>query len=108
MRINGHPRAEYTPDAYGIQILTDAHLARARSLAEWDVQEMAPARHLVQARDLAPWFADDIPAPEVLAAARHDFGDMILTPEAIAARPRFRIVPGNPPRAVPNEDALTP
>lgn len=45
VRINRHLRSQYVPDAYGIQVLTDAHLSREASLTAWDVEEMAPERH---------------------------------------------------------------
>ena len=79
---------EFTPDAHGIQILTDAHLARARSLTGWNVNPVAGGRYLVQARDLEPWYSGTQPDPDVLAAARADFADMILTPSAIDAHTR--------------------
>ena len=75
-------------DAYGIQLLTDTHLAHAHDLSRWDVQTVAPGRHLVQARDLDPWYAADQPDPAVLEQARADFGDMILTPAIAEAEPR--------------------
>lgn len=71
---------EYVPDAHGMQVLTDAHLARATDLSNWDIQPLTPGRHLVQSRDPAAWYADHQPDPDILATARHDFGDMLLTP----------------------------
>ncbi|GAB2680998.1 hypothetical protein [Thalassiella azotivora] len=82
-----HLHHEYVPDAHGIQVLTDAHLARARDLSSWQVTSLAGGRHLVEAADLAPWFAGDDVDPEVLAAARDDFGDMVLTKEVVKANP---------------------
>ncbi len=70
-----------------MQVLTSDHLHRAADLSGWSVIEVAPDRFLVEARDLRPWFAADEPDPDVLAAARDDFGDMLLTPEIIAANP---------------------
>lgn len=83
--LNRHLLDRYTPDAHGLQILTDRHLEKARDLSGWHVEEVAPSRFLVRAGDLEPWFAGPEPGPELLAAARHDFGAMILTPTAIAA-----------------------
>jgi hypothetical protein len=49
-------RDEFTPDAYGVQVLTGKHLAKTSNLDGWDVSLVAPDRYLVQARDLVPWF----------------------------------------------------
>ncbi|MEU2201791.1 hypothetical protein [Isoptericola sp. NPDC019482] len=76
---------EYLPDAYGLQVLTSRHLAKAHDLSAWMVIDLGNDRHLVQHPDPAAWFAHDHPDPDVLAAARRDFGDLILTPEAYAA-----------------------
>ncbi|MGQ1839206.1 hypothetical protein ACT4S2_12190 [Kocuria turfanensis] len=70
-------------DAHGIQLLTDRHLARARDLSDWTITEVVPTRYLVQAKNLEPWYATDTPDPELVAQARADFGDMILTPETV-------------------------
>jgi hypothetical protein len=82
---NRHLWDKFVPDAHGIQLLTEAHLARAGNLDAWDVQRLTPSRYLVQAKDLRPWFAAEEIDPEVLAAARQDFHDMLLTPEVIEA-----------------------
>lgn len=92
--LNAHLLPEYVPDAHGFQILTDAHLSHARDLSAWTITPLGHGRHLVEAPDLEPWLRplkamkeginldptlivpDD---KEVLAQARHDFGDMILT-----------------------------
>jgi hypothetical protein len=66
-------------DAHGVQLLTTAHLERANDLSGWDVEEVGQDRYLVQAVDLHPWFAADAPDPQVLAQARSDFGDMIIS-----------------------------
>jgi hypothetical protein len=80
---------EYIPDAHGVQVLTDAHLARANNLDAWHVQALTPTRYLVQAKDLQPWYGTGTdPAADVLTAARDDFGDMLLTIEVIKNRPR--------------------
>ena len=75
-------------DAYGIQLLTDAHLAHAHDLSGWHVETVAPGRHVVRARDLAASYAGNQPDPAVLERARADFGDMILTAAVAAAEPR--------------------
>lgn len=91
-----HLWSRFVPDANGIQILTDSHLDKARDLsANWDVTELSPGRWLVQAKDLGPWYDDiddesarmeaDYVDVDVLRQARHDFGDMIITPEVAHA-----------------------
>jgi hypothetical protein len=80
---NRHLWDRFVPDVHGIQLLTEAHLARAGNLDAWDVQRLTPSRYLVQAKDLRPWFAADEIDPSILAAARQDFHDMLLTPEVI-------------------------
>ncbi|MDQ1539100.1 MAG: hypothetical protein QOE58_3493 [Actinomycetota bacterium] len=82
---NRHLWDRFVPDAHGIQLLTEAHLARAGNLDAWDVQRLTPDRYLVQAKDLRPWFAENETNPDILTAARQDFRDMLLTPEIIEA-----------------------
>jgi hypothetical protein len=88
--------SQYVADPNGIQILTDAHLDKARDLTtRWDVTPVCPGRWLVQAKDLSPWFdtIDEECAryhrpyldPDLVSQARHDFGDMVLTPEIASA-----------------------
>jgi hypothetical protein len=66
------------PDAAGIQLLTDHHLANAHDLSNWNITTVAPGKHLVEAPDLDPWYAEDAPDPDTIAQARIDFGAMIL------------------------------
>jgi hypothetical protein len=87
VRYNRHLISQYTPDAHGLQILTDAHLGHATDLSDWNIEPLGGGRHLVQAKDLEPWYAYIDPDPETLAKARADFGKMILTPQAIADNP---------------------
>lgn len=82
-----HLAARYVHDAYGVQLVTGAHLAAVRDLSGWHAREVAPDRFLVEARDTAAWFAGEEPDPAVLAAARSDFGAAILTPETFATEP---------------------
>lgn len=74
-----HPERliDQVPDARGTMVLTDAHLARAHDLSGWSVTSLGSGRHLVQAADLAAWFAQPEVDPDVLAAAREAFGEMI-------------------------------
>jgi len=66
------------PDACGVLLLTDAHLARARDLTRWRMSQPAPGKTLLEARDLAVWFAQPEIEPKVSTGARADLGDMIL------------------------------
>lgn len=77
--------SSFVPDANGIQLLTDAHLARATDLSDWRISSLPGGRNLVEAKDLEPWYASTKPNPEALARARVDFGEMILTGELIQA-----------------------
>lgn len=87
VRYNRHLLAQYTPDAHGVQVLTDAHLHRAHDLSDWTVESLSGDRHLVTAKDLGVWYAQPDPVPASLEKARRDFGGMILTPETIANNP---------------------
>ncbi len=103
-RYNRPLLSSFVPDAFGIQLLTDAHLARAHDLSGWDVTPLDGGRHLVVARDLERWFGhpgrpggsgnkynNPIPDdPDLLAQARADFGSMILTPEIVAEHNPWR------------------
>jgi hypothetical protein len=81
--------ARYVPDAFGLQLLTDAHLERAHDLSDWDITHLADGRHLVASKNLDGWFGGQpgnygVMADDALVAkARADFGDMILTLEVI-------------------------
>lgn len=87
VRCNRHLLSRYTPDAHGIQILTDQHLTRARDLSTWNIRELSHDRYLVEAEDTTPWYSTPLPDQDTVDQARHDFGDMILTKETIAANP---------------------
>ncbi|RLV48308.1 hypothetical protein D9V37_19915 [Nocardioides mangrovicus] len=82
--------SSFVPDASGLQLLTNEHLARAHDLSDWDIEHLAGGRHLVQAPDLSTWYSTPHPDPDVLAKARADFGDMILTPELIQTNRPWR------------------
>lgn len=94
--VRGHRRAlaQCVPDAFAVQVLTDAHLERAHDLSNWDIDEIADRRYLVSARDLSPWPGTPPPHPEseyqlgpppteLIRQARDDFGDMIATPSLL-------------------------
>ena len=85
VRYNTPLLAMLTPDAHGIQLLTDAHLERAHNLSGWTTTSLNGGRHLVESKDLDAWYCSPEPEPGVLAAARADFGEMIMTPENILA-----------------------
>jgi hypothetical protein len=89
--------ARYVPDAFGIQVLTDAHLERAHDLTDWDITPLANGRHLVAAKDVEGWFGTLAPRDwrvvgtvpplpdnrDLVEKARADFGEMILTPDTL-------------------------
>lgn len=54
VRSHRHLLADHVPDAHGIQVLTERHLARAHDLSAWDITDLGAGRHLVAAADLAP------------------------------------------------------
>ncbi|WP_460754789.1 hypothetical protein [Myceligenerans cantabricum] len=84
----------YVLDAAGIQVLTGTHLAKTRDLSAWTLTDLGNDRHLVQHPDPEAWYANELPDPGVQAAARHDFGDLILTEETFKAlRPPTRQQP---------------
>jgi len=85
VRYNRPLLASYVPDVSGIQLLTDDHLGKATSLTDWTITALGGGRHLVESRNLAAWYSDPDPDPDLLAQARADFGDMILTEAVIAA-----------------------
>jgi hypothetical protein len=81
---------EWSPDPCPIQILTNTHLAKVHDLSDWNLTRLDPGHTLVEAKDLTPWFTTFGPhgflnragyhfPPDLLAKARNDFGDMILT-----------------------------
>lgn len=85
VRYNKHLLTEYVPDAHGVQVLRDKHLAHARDLSHWNISDLGHGRKLVEAKDLIPWYATPLPDPAVLEQARCDFGDMILTEAIVEA-----------------------
>jgi hypothetical protein len=87
VRYNRHLLDRYVPDAHGIQVLRDEHLANATDLSNWVITDLGAGRHLVEAPDLAPWYAGELPDPATVERARIDFGPMILTKATIAANP---------------------
>ena len=82
-----HLMSQYTPDAHGLQILTDSHLKHANDLSDWVIDPLGGGRHLVAAKNPERWYANPDPDPETLLKARADFGKMILTPETVENNP---------------------
>lgn len=87
VRYDRHLNGRDVPDAYGLQLLTDAHLAIANDLSDWVIEPLREGKYLVLAQDLEPWYATIGPDAGTLAKARAGFGGMILTPEIIGANP---------------------
>jgi hypothetical protein len=73
----------HVPDAYAIQVLSEAHLAGGPHLDGWEVEDIGHGRSRVTAPDLAAWFSGDEPDPAVLAAARADFDPILLTSDQV-------------------------
>ena len=97
--LNRHMWGRKVLDAHGAQLLTRQHLDQARDLSGWLVTEVATDRFLVEAADRAPWWDTYAPDPDVVASARRDFGDMIITLADIEADPHGWL----PGRGRPNE-----
>ncbi|MEZ0577667.1 hypothetical protein [Nocardioides sp. MH1] len=76
-------RTSFVPDAHGIFVLTPEHLAKARDLSDWQLEELGNDRTLVVHKDPGAWFAQKEPDVEVLAKARADLGPMILTKQDV-------------------------
>jgi hypothetical protein len=64
VRYNRPLLKSFVPDVNGIQLLTDAHLARAHDLNDWHIEPLAGGRHLVEAPDLDVWYAQPEPDPQ--------------------------------------------
>src|SRR5690606_14059249 len=48
-RYNQHLTTTHVLDANGIQVLTDAHLARLRNPGHWNIEDLGHGKHLVSA-----------------------------------------------------------
>ena len=79
VRAGAHLLASFVPDARGVLLLTDAHLARAADLSAWFLDALGGGRHLLRAKQLAPWLAGQQVDPDILARARADLGGMVMT-----------------------------
>lgn len=83
---NRHMWTTHLPDAFGIQVVTSAHLERFRYLEDgWNVTSVGNDRYLVEAKNLEPWFAQ--PEPVNREFARMDMSGLILTEDAIRSDP---------------------
>ncbi len=87
VRSNPHLIITHVIDAHGVQVLTTAQTERIRHQQRWNISDLGNDRQLVTAPDLAPWYSNPLPEPDVLADARDDFADILLTPEVLAANP---------------------
>ena len=76
-----HLEQTLVPDAYGIQLLSRAHLDRDPDLRDWHVDEVVPGRYLVAARQLDVWFGPEDPHETTLEKARREFGSLIIDEE---------------------------
>jgi hypothetical protein len=47
IRYNRHLNSQYIPDAHGLQLITDAHLAHANDLSDWIIEPLCGGKHLV-------------------------------------------------------------
>ncbi|WP_104107687.1 hypothetical protein [Nocardioides sp. 616] len=95
-RQNRHLWSSFVPDAFGIQLLTGQHLARAHDLSGWRVDKVADDRWIVTDPDLEAWFSSPVPLPvrrrefphpDLRQRARADFGALIITDEFARANP---------------------
>lgn len=84
---NRHLWSSYVPEVFGMQILTAAHLDRANDLRGWKITGLGNDRYLVEAADLEKWYSQPTPYISARGFAHLDFGDMILTEQAIRADP---------------------
>ncbi|WP_052667454.1 hypothetical protein [Nitriliruptor alkaliphilus] len=74
-----HLEPSRVPDAYGIQLLSDQHLAGGPDLTGWEVGQVTEGMYLVTAPDLHAWFDHDQPDEGTLERARQNFAPLILT-----------------------------
>jgi hypothetical protein len=97
-----HLERDYVYDAYVAQVLTQSQLAKTSDLppTRWSIEDLGADRHLVVHRAPDLWFEND-PTPygdrvgprispvsdEVLAQARADFGDAIMTSRTLEEHP---------------------
>ena len=79
VRAGAHRLASFVPDARGFLLVTDAHLARAGDLSARSLDALGGGRHLLRAKHLEPWLAGQQVDPDVMARARADLGDMVMT-----------------------------
>lgn len=78
-RVVRHLEPSRVPDVYGIQLLSDQHLAGGPDLTGWEVDQVSEGMHLVSASDLGAWFDREGPDEATLERARRAFAPLILT-----------------------------
>lgn len=82
-----HLHRGFVPDAHLWQILTPDHLSKAHDLSDWTVTARGD-NFVVETQDPAAWLSSGTgPDETTLTKARSDFGEMILTPQALRAHP---------------------
>lgn len=97
-----HLEGDYVHDAFVSQVLTTSQLSKTHDLApeRWRIETLSEDRHLVSSTDPQAWYDPDptpigerpVPftacvADEVLAQARADFGEAIMTPQTLEEHP---------------------
>jgi hypothetical protein len=75
------------PDAFGEQIFGAGYARRVPGGECWKQVELTGSTVLVAHRDPEAWFAQRLPVPEVISAAREDFAPILITHDIVAARP---------------------
>ena len=84
-----HVWHRHTPNAQGVQILTDSHLVQTSDLTRWHIQSLGNGRHLVQAPDLEP------------CTRRPSDPDVLTKPAKTSARPSSAPTTGPDPTSRP-------
>jgi len=73
----------FIPDARGVMLLTERHLATAADLSDWTLTDLGAGRYLVAAADLEGWYGTDEPSPALLESARRDFAALLLDHDVV-------------------------
>jgi hypothetical protein len=87
-RYNPEVLDRFIPDARGALVVQDSHLERANDLSAWTTKALGYGRYLLEHPQPAAWYAQPDVDAAVLADARHDLGNMIITPADIDANER--------------------
>jgi hypothetical protein len=100
-----HLERTLVPDAYGIQLLSRAHLDRAPDLREWQVEEVAPGRYIDTSKQLDAWFGPEDPSEDTFEKARREFGSLIMDEEDYDRRLAEELAEENRRRAAETDRA---